>query len=333
MPLIFTPGQLRRHSEFYYQLGQLTAAGIGIPAALEQIRRNPPARAYCQPLGWILEQLEAGCTFSESVRQLGTWLPEFDLALVHAGEQSGRLDASFRLLADYYQDRARIAHQMVSELLYPAFLLHFALFIFAFIQWFRSGDSLAFLARTFGVLFILYAVIAVMVYAFQSRHRENWRALMERFLGPVPVLGTARRYLALGRLAAALEALLSAGVSIVDAWELAAAASGSPALRRLVLRWRPLLDAGRTPAEVLGECGRFPELFVNQYTTGEISGKLDETLGRLRLYYQEEGSRKLHHVTQWTPRAIYLLVMLGIAFSIVRWWMGYFQQVGAAGGF
>jgi type II secretory pathway component PulF len=122
-------------------------------------------------------------------------------------------------------------------------------------------------------------------------------------------------------------------VSIIEAWELAATASGSPALRRTVLAWRPLVDAGQTPAEVVNASGRFDHVFASQYSTGEVSGQLDETLGRLHTYYQEEGTRKLRAFTQWTPRAIYLGVMLMIGYLVVRWWANYFQQVGAAGGF
>ena len=58
------------------------------------------------------------------------WLPAFDLALIGAGEQSGRLDACFRMLADYYNDRARLIKQVISQLIYPVGLIHFAAFIF-----------------------------------------------------------------------------------------------------------------------------------------------------------------------------------------------------------
>jgi type II secretory pathway component PulF len=74
----------------------------------------------------------------------------------------------------------------------------------------------------------------------------------------------------------------------------------------------------------------FPDLFANQYHAGEVSGKLDETLRQLQRYYQEEGSRKLHAVAQWTPRLIYLTVALGIAYYIVNFWMNYFQQINNA---
>jgi type II secretory pathway component PulF len=216
----------------------------------------------------------------------------------------------------------------MSDLAYPLFLFHFAIFIFPFAQFFTSGNWIAYLSQTFGILIPIYIVLGLMIYATQSRHGESWRAWLETIIHPIPVLGAARHYLALSRLAAALEALLGAGVTVIEAWELAATASGSPAIRRAVFAWRPLVNAGQTPAEVVTASSRFPEMFANQYNTGEISGTLDDSLRRLRIYYQQEGSRKLHAVAQWTPRAVYLFIMLMIAVHIVRFWMGYFKQIG-----
>ncbi len=333
MAFMLTPGQFACRAEFYYQLGQLTGAGLDLVRALEQLRRSPPARSYRQPIHRLLEQLAAGSTLTESFQSLGHWLPEFDIALLQAGEQSGRLDTCFRLLADYYYERARLARQMIADLTYPVVLFHLAIFIFPFAQFFISGNWSAYLLQTVGVLVPIYAVVGLMILAAQSRHGESWRARIESILQRVPVLGTARHYLALGRLAAALEALLSAGVTIIEAWELAANASGSPALRRVVRAWRPLVNAGQTPAEVVSVSSQFPELFANQYATGEVSGKLDETLRRLHRYYQEEGSRKLHAVALWTPRVLYFLVALMIAYRVVQFWTGYFNQIPNAGGF
>ena len=333
MPLIITPGQLSRRADFYHQLGQLTGAGLGLTQALEQLKRSPPDGSYREPIGRVLEQIANGSTLTDSLQRTGHWLPAFDLALLQAGEHSGRLDACFRLLADYYTARARLARQMIGDLAYPVFLLHFAVFIFPFAQLFTSGNWAVYLCQTVGVLLPLYGVVALMIFAAQSRHGEAWRARFESLLHPIPVLGLARRDLALARLAAALEALLSAGVTIIEAWELAATASGSPALRRTVRAWRPLVSGGQTPAEAVNASGSFPELFANQYATGEISGQLDGTLRRLHAYYQEEGSRKLQAVTRWTPRAIYFCVVLMIAYRIIHFYTNYFNQVRDAGGF
>ena len=333
MSLNITPGQFTQRADFYHQLDQLTVAGLGIVPALDQLGQHPPARSYREPICRALAQLGRGGTLAESFEHGGRWLPAFDLALIHAGEQSGRLERCFRLLADYYTDRARITRQLISDLAYPAFVFHLAIFIFPFAQFFQSGNWLVYLGQTFGVLIPLYVVVALFIYVAQGRHGERWRARVESFLRPVPVLGTARQYLALARLAAALEALIGAGVTIIEAWELAATASGSPALRRAVLAWRPQLNAGKTPAEALRSSSRFPDLFANQYATGEVSGKLDETLRRLHSYYQEEGTRKLHAVAQWVPRFIYLAVALAIAYRIIQFWLDYFRQIREAGGF
>ena len=288
--MIITPGQFTQRAEFYHQLAQFTTAGIGIVRSLEQIKNKPPARSYREPLQRLITELAAGRTLTESLRQLGSWLPEFDIALIEAGERSGRLDACFRLLADYYNDRARIAKQVISQLIYPVGLIHFAAFIFLIV--------LPFAASQFN-------------------------------LHPIPILGTARRFLALARLAAALEALISAGVNIVEAWNLAAAASGSPALRRTVEDWKPQIEAGRTPAEVLNACPKFPETFAHLYSTGEVSGQLDDSLKRLYQYYSEEGTRKLYAFAQWTPRLVYFIVVLIIAYKIVQFYTGYFNEVNA----
>ncbi len=328
---IVTPGQFTQRAEFYHQLAQLTAAGLGVVRALEQLKRNPPARSFREPIQRLLDQIAQGRTFTESLQHAHGWLPAFDIALIEAGERSGRLDACFRLLADYYNDRARIAKQVVSQLAYPVGLIHFAAFIFLIVLPFAGSQFSASLfllfAKTALILSPLYLVTFFLIYATQSKHGEGWRAWIEALLHPVPILGTARRYLALSRLAAALEALISAGVNIIDAWDLAATASGSPALRRAVAAWKPQVIAGKTPADVVNNSSKFPEMFANLYATGEISGQLDDSLKRLHKYYNEEGTRKLHAFAQWTPRLVYLIVLLVIAYKIIQFYMGYFNQL------
>lgn len=270
------------------------------------------------PLRATIREISEGYTFTEAIARTGKWIPSFDIALLEAGERSGRLDVCFRVLADYYTDRARMARQMISDLAYPLFLFHFAIFILPFADFFTGKIGvLAYALKTFGVLIPVYFIGALLLYAGQGKHGEIWRSFVERILHPIPILGRGRRELALARLSMALEALINAGVSIIEAWELAATVSGSPQLRRTVHAWKPSVIAGQTPAEALTASGRFPDMFENQYHAGELSGKLDETLKRMRQYYQEEGSRKIHAVSQWVPRLIYIGVAFMIAWRIV----------------
>ena len=333
MPLLFLPGHFSRRAELYHQLNSLTGAGVGLIQALEQLQKHPPSASFGAPLRRVITELNAGSTFTEAVLRAGNWTTAFDTALLEAGERSGRLEQVFKLLTDYYTERAQVTRRLLSDLAYPVFVLHFAVFILPFAEFFTTGNARVYLAKSLGVLLPLYAVVALGIVAAQGRHGEAWRAFMERLLELVPGLGAGRRALALGRLASALEALLNAGVGVLEAWELAARASGSPALAHTVASWRPRLAAGTTPAELVRHSARFPDLFANQYATGEISGKLDDTLRHLHRYYDEEGTHKLQMLAQWTPKVFYLIVAGLIAWRVVSFYVGYFQQASAAGGF
>jgi type II secretory pathway component PulF len=328
--MIFTPAHLARRAEFYHQLSQYTTTGIGVIRALEQIKANPPSKSFREPVQKILDELAKGAPIAEALRRVG-WLPDFDMALVEAGERSGRLDTTFRVLGNYYNDRARMAKQVMADLAYPFFLFHFAALIFLIVLPYAASQFNASLIWIFvkAVMALLpvYLIAALIIYATQNKHGEKWRAFMERALSFVPRLGSARRSLALARLAMALEALINAGVNIIDAWDLAATASGSPALRKAVAAWKPQVVGGRTPAEVVRECPLFPEMFANFYSSGEVSGKLDDSLRQLHDFYQEDGSRKLHGFAQWTPRLVYIFIMLVIAYKIIQFYTGYFNQV------
>src|SRR3954452_17891526 len=102
MPLLVTPQRLERKGDLYHQLAALTAAGIGVISALETVVSSATDR-FSRPIALrLIQQLQAGATVSEGLSSLGSaWVADFDDALIRAGEQSGRLDACFRLLSEY----------------------------------------------------------------------------------------------------------------------------------------------------------------------------------------------------------------------------------------
>jgi type II secretory pathway component PulF len=330
MPLIVTPHQLAQRGEFYHQLAAMTSAGVGLIQGLEMVQRSPPSRSFRQPIGHLIAAIQQGSTLSDGLYSLGTWMPSFDIALIQAGEQSGRLDVSFRLLSNYYEERARLAKRVIGSLIYPVALLHMAFLIFPTelltrLVW--QGEVVPFVLNKLFIFTPLYAGAFVLLLACQGRHGEQWRTFLEKISRPLPLIGAIRKNLTLARLAVSLEGLICAGVTIIEAWEMAAVASGSPALRRVVNGWKPYLAAGQTPSEKILDSNFFPELFASLYATGERSGKLDETLRRLYNHYQEEGSRKLQQLADWAPKAVFLVIAGLIAVKIISFYTGYFNTI------
>lgn len=319
----FAPASTKARAHFYSQMSTLLNAGLPILQILEQIARNPPHPSLRAPAGHLLGSLRSGRSVAESFASLGRWAPSFDSALIEAGERAGRLDQAFATLARHHQERARNARTVWTDCMYPALVLHFAVFIVPIPALFHHGSLTAYALQTFGTLSVLYGLVWFFIWVFQGEHSHAWRALVERGLLLVPMIGTARADLALARLASSLEALINAGILVTEGWPLAAAASSSPLLQRVVQSWRVDLDSGRTPGEVLQSSAAFPELFASTYQTGELSGRLDEQLRWLAKHYEEEGFRKLRAFSLMAPRIFYGLILGWIAYQIFGLSAGY----------
>lgn len=338
--MIFTPAQLNRRAELYHQLGSMIAAGVPLIQALEMCQRNSSLRASQKAIAEILAHLKNGLNLTDSMRQAHGWLPEFDMALLSAGEHSGRLDTSFNQLANYYTMRASILRDTISRLITTVATLHVFLFIFPLGLFINCAMGIInndyskcvpFIIEKIIVFGALYSTVLFLIFASQGHRGERWRSLVEHLYEIVPILCTALKYLALARLAAALESLISSGVSIVKAWPLAAAASGSPGLKREVSAWENDLEHGHTPAELVNRTRYFPDMFKSSYHSGEISGKLDETLGRLRDYFNEEGFRTLAFFTKILTGTIYGLVVMMVAYSIITNYASMFNSAANPG--
>lgn len=321
------PADLRRRALFCSQLALMLEAGLTLPTSLGKLAAtsaDTPERRLAT--GW-LEGLERGLTCTEALAGLGPRAAGgLDLALVRAGEQSGRLDAMLALLARHHHARADNLAAMLQAAVYPLLVLHVTAFIAPLPAWVRTGDGWAYLVRSVGVLACLHGAAAMV--AWLGRPSHPWWPWVDRGVSRVPWLGPARADLALSRLAWALEALLSAGVLVTEAWPVAARASGSGILESAVARWRPGLDAGSTPAELVADAGVFPEGFVGCYAAGEASGRLEQELGRLARWHEEEGFRRLRSFAMWSPRMLYVLVCAWVVVEIVSIASGYFSMLG-----
>jgi type II secretory pathway component PulF len=334
MSFLVTPAELNRRAELYNQLGSMIAAGVPLVKALEMSANSASIRSSRKTISGLIENLREGFTFTDSMKRVQGWMSEFDIALLSVGEESGRLDVSFKLLSIYYTTRAKIIRDTISGLITTLATLHVFLLIFPLtllIGFVVDGlfgghysQCLPFILEKIAVFGGLYGIVLFFIFACQGKRGERWRSIVESIFQMIPLLRTAQKYLVLSRLAAALDALTNAGVDVTKSWELAASAAGSTHLNREISGWKTQIENGQTPADLVNQTRYFPELFANLYQTGEISGKLDETLNRLHVYYQEEGFRALRLFTRILNGVIYGAVVLVVAINIIRFWTNYY---------
>jgi type II secretory pathway component PulF len=346
-----TPGLLKRRAAFFDQLAAMIAAGVPLTKAMEMAGRNRSIGIPRRIIQELTRHLQEGHTFTDAMQLVSgqkrglnvtlvpgrshVWLSDFDTALLSAGEESGRLDTTFKTLARYYNARAKVIRDTINGLIVTVVTLHVFLLVFpvpyltAFAQGILNNQPIEcrpFIIEKIIVFGALYGFVASLIFATQAARGENWRAMVERVFSVVPGLRTALKYLAVARLSMSLDALLSAGVPVIRAWELSAVSCGSPHLKREIFRWTPQLEVGTTPADMVSQIGYFPEMFTQLYQSGEISGRMDETLTHLHTYFEEEGFQKLQMFCRILNFVLYFSMAGTAAISIIQFYLSYFAQ-------
>ncbi len=109
-----------------------------------------------------------------------------------------------------------------------------------------------------------------------------------------------------------IAAMLSAGVSLSKALKVSYEASEDKGHKEILIHLRERIHKGMTLSEAMESMeGVFPNLLVYMVKTGESSGKVDEILGRMAVYYsrEEELSGKVR------TAMIYPVILFGVTIS------------------
>ena len=105
----------------------LLGSGIGGAEGAFLLAREeqPPLQALLNALG---EHMDRGLPLAEAMAETGSF-PEYVQAMVHIGEQTGRLEDALRGLAEHYEENVRTRRQIRSAVAYPAMVLGLMLLV------------------------------------------------------------------------------------------------------------------------------------------------------------------------------------------------------------
>lgn len=313
------------------ELAKLLEAGFGIRQAIAVILETSPPRAQADLLRAMDAGLAKGRTIAEAFAEGGA--DGLELSMVRAGERGGRLAQAFRHLADYFSLLAKARNGAIRAMIYPLVVLHMGVFLavvpgglLAQRSWGEIGVSLVL------ALVGLYAGLAVLSWVVRMILRmAPDRAGMDRWLGRIPVVGKARRSLAMARFTKVYHTGVLAGISMRETVGNALEASGSGVMRE---GGRPLLaiaEEGGALGPEFVRCGVFPQVFARSYATAEEAGGLDKDLERWAKFYQEEAERGAEAVGIVLPKVCYALILLFVAWKIVGFYSGYYEMLESIG--
>ncbi len=103
-------------------VGPAYGAGVPLATAIEWLSDSSPDVVFREILEGISARLEEGAGFSEAIRR-AAFFDRFFEQVVRIGENSGRLDESFKQIAGYYDEQIATRADRVIQLTEPCLIL------------------------------------------------------------------------------------------------------------------------------------------------------------------------------------------------------------------
>lgn len=323
---------------FTVHLATVLSSGIPLTAGLGDFAQDAPNARLKKVAESIRASVESGATLSEAMARLPGAFPEMYVHMVHAGEQTGRVDAVLFDLVTHLEWQSSLISQVRTASVYPLMILGgiavlmviMVVFVLPrFIQTFvrvnvplprptRIMLGIGGFLTDYWFLLLLAGIVAYVAYRVMAKTPDG-RYVLDRVKLEIPVVGEVMRRLAMGRFSRTFEALYRAGVDFALAMSVVERVVGNAVIGRAIREARQKVLAGTSLAAALQATGEFPPLVLRMIATGESAGNLDQTLNRVTQYYDREvpaSVRRLFTVLESLTYVVLAVAVLGMALAL-----------------
>jgi type IV pilus assembly protein PilC len=292
---------------FSRQFATMINAGMSMLRTLTILAEQSENAELKRVLSHVKADLEAGNSLSAAFQKHPRTFPPLMISMVRAGEQGGFLDLSMRQIAETFESEVKLRGKVKSAMTYPivvlvmAVLLVTAMLIFVvpvFSGLFKSlGGKLPFPTQVLvtlsnGMKFIAPLMVLITVLGAYLWRRygktEEVRNVVDPLKLRIPVFGKLFQKIALTRFARTLGTLLRSGVPVLAALEITSDTTGNVVIGRAIKDVAESVKAGETISGPLRNHSVFPSMVVHMMASGEETGALDEMLGKIAEFYDEE---------------------------------------------
>lgn len=292
---------------FTRQFATLINAGIPIADALKILSEGHISVLLKESLVQVRGSIDAGQKLSDSLKRHDRVFDELYCNMIRAGEEAGIIDTILLRLSVYIEKNEKIRNQVKGALTMPSFILVIAIavitgiivFIIPKFQEFYAGSGkalpgltqmivdLSLLIRTKWYVFILTigGIIGSLIYYVKTPEGKKNLDIM---LISAPVIGDVVQKSSVARMTRTLSTLLSSGVGLIEAIEIASKTSGNYVIEKALADCKDSVSVGKPFFVPLSRQKQIPKMVAQMVGIGEQSGTLDSMLGKIADFYEEE---------------------------------------------
>jgi type IV pilus assembly protein PilC len=315
---------------FTRQLATMMKAGVPLLQSFDIVSKGHSNPSVSKLLQDIRADVETGSSLNQAFRKFPLYFDALFCNLVAAGEQAGILEDLLTRLAVYKEKTLAIKGKIKSALFYPISILVVAFVVTAVIMiWvvpafkdvFKSfGADLP--APTLFVMavsdffvanwYIIFGGLFAGLYLFfQSWKRSpKVQRFMDTTLLRAPVFGDVIRKATIARWTRTLATMFAAGVPLVESLDSVGGASGNAVYVDATRKIQTEVSTGTSLTVAMQNSDVFPNMVTQMVAIGEESGALDQMLGKVADFYEQEVDEAVESLSSLMEPMI--MVILGV---------------------
>jgi type IV pilus assembly protein PilC len=290
-----------------WQLATMLEGGIPITTALDIIGDDTDNVHLQGILKQISEKVKKGQPVSECVAEYPKVFNRLCCAMVLAGETGGNLAKAIGKLAEYFENRDKLAKKVKGAMAYPIFVLSFIVIIVIFIMAFivprfrkifdQIGGTMPAFTRGFmgfydilryNLLYIIGLVIILIVLAtFVSRTKKG-HYLFSRLSLTMPLFGKILSQAFVATFCRTTSTLLASGVSVLEAFTILTGMTDNDIIKSAITQTRENIVGGSNISLSMSSAGFFPNMVIKMIQVGEESGSMPEVLEKTSEHYERK---------------------------------------------
>ena len=329
---------------FNQELATLLKAGMPLVQSLDLLRHQVTNPIFRGVLDDVYEKVRGGTALSDAFGEHGELFPRVYTASLLAGERSGNLDSILRRYVAYEKVLDSVRRKTVSALIYPAVLILLALGLVgiivlrvvpAFSDFYATFEKeLPFSTRVIlGVSQVaqqefplIVAVVAIAVAAFAAWIRQpGQRARFDHIVLTIPFVGEMIRKFTTAQMARTLGTLLGGGIPLVNSLEVTARSLSNRYMADELDTVTQRVREGQGLAASLTARQVVPDVALKMIEVGESTGALQDMLGSLADFYDEEVETSVARFVTLIEPTLLVIMGLVIAVLVLALYMPLFQ--------
>lgn len=327
--------KVRDLSVFCRQFSSIIKAGVNVINALSMMSEQTENKKLKAAIKNVQSNVEKGETLSSAMRSEGDIFPSLLISMVAAGEASGSLETAIERMAIQFEKDAKISGMVKKAMIYPIILIVvmigvvIAMMMFVipnFMDMFEGLDAempfmtVMVINMSNFILdkwWLLILIVVGIVLAYKSYYKTDaGRHMIDRIKIKIPVFGVLAVKTACARFSRIMSTLLSAGMPMISAIEIAAGTMDNVLFRDALQKVRSGVALGMGFSQQIGVTRLFPAMLVHMVGIGEETGNIEDMLTNVANYYDEEVELATQSVTALMEPMI-IIVMAVVVGALV----------------